>query len=277
MGPYPIYRVPIPGGDTGTAKTVSLIRALIDQGAKDPAIRELAASIALSGDTDLEKVLSLHDFVKSRMMYLRDPVNAEYLGGARYHLDSFYRRGFASGDCDDHTIFLGSLLESVGYPVRLVTTRQKPGFGPYDHIYLETYVGGRWVPLDAAKKRFLYRKPSRLRRWEGNAMGLGQSSEWEYTGTESWVEPSATTDTSAGSLWDSITSAVSNVVSAFTTPQAVSAFANKYIFGVPTTGIPVSPTAPAPRYAVPTVKPSFPWPLVLLGIGAVVLLSGRRR
>jgi hypothetical protein len=55
-----------------------------------------------------------------------------------------------AGDCDDMTILLGSLLESIGHPVRLVLTGPDPlRPGLFSHIYLEVNLRGDWIPCDA--------------------------------------------------------------------------------------------------------------------------------
>jgi transglutaminase-like putative cysteine protease len=56
------------------------------------------------------------------------------------------------GDCDDQTSYLGALLRSVGYPVKLRIVQARSA-STWSHIYL--LVGlpptepTKWVPLDA--------------------------------------------------------------------------------------------------------------------------------
>lgn len=54
--------------------------------------------------------------------------------------------------CDDYVITLGSMLQSIGYPVKLRVI-QTPGAPDWSHIYLLVGVppdNPRWVPLDAS-------------------------------------------------------------------------------------------------------------------------------
>lgn len=167
------YRVPrrilpMPSGDAGTARTVGAMRRLIHEGSKNQDIREIAANLAMHHATDQGKIGSIFDFVKSKMKYVRDPLHQELVAGAAYHYDTLGTLGYARGDCDDHTVMLGAMLESVGYPTRIATARMKPGEGSFDHVYIEVHDRNGWIPLDASnKKRTAGQAPpsNRLRRW----------------------------------------------------------------------------------------------------------------
>ena len=158
----------MPTGDAGTARTVGAMRQLIHQGSKTPAIREMAANIAMHQSTDQGKIGAIFDFVRTKMKYVRDPLHQEMVAGAPYHMESMGQLGYARGDCDDHTVLLGAMLESVGYPTRITTARIKPGNGSFDHVYLEVNDRTGWIPLDASNKRREAGEapPSnRIRRW----------------------------------------------------------------------------------------------------------------
>jgi transglutaminase-like putative cysteine protease len=159
---------PLPSGNAGTAKTVGEMRRLIYQGSKSQEIRELAANLTMHHATDQGKIGAIFDFVKDKMKYVRDPLHQEMVAGAEYHYGTMGSLGYARGDCDDHTVMLGSMLESVGYPTRITTARMKPGSGTDDHVYLEVNDRRSWIPLDASnKKRLAGQEPpaQRIRRW----------------------------------------------------------------------------------------------------------------
>jgi transglutaminase-like putative cysteine protease len=160
--------MPMPQGHAGTALTVAQMRKMITQGSKSSAIRETAASLAMPYSTDHGKIGSIFRFVQDKMKYLRDPLHQEMVAGAEYHYDTLGREGYARGDCDDHTVMLGAMLESVGYPTRITTARMRPGAGTDDHVYLEVNDRRSWIPLDASnKKRAAGEEPpaNRIRRW----------------------------------------------------------------------------------------------------------------
>lgn len=164
----PVRVTALPPGDKGTAKTVGTMRRMIMQGSKNLAVRELAADLAMHRTTDRGKIDSIFQFVQSKMRYVRDPLHQEMLAGAEYHYDNLGSNGYARGDCDDHTIMLGAMLESIGYPTRITTVRVKPGQGSFDHVYLEVNDRRNWIPLDAAnKRRGAGEEPphNRIKRW----------------------------------------------------------------------------------------------------------------
>jgi transglutaminase-like putative cysteine protease len=158
----------LPAGDAGTAKTVGWMRRLIHQGSKNPEIRETAANLAMRHPTDQGKIGSIFEFVRAKMKYVRDPLHQELVAGTEYHMGTMGVEGYARGDCDDHTVMLGAMLESIGYPTRIATARMRPGQGSFDHVYLEVNDRTGWIPLDASnKKREAGEAPpvNRLRRW----------------------------------------------------------------------------------------------------------------
>ena len=158
----------LPPSHAGTAKTVGAIRQLIRQGSKMPDVRETAANLTMHHSTDQGKIGAIFDFVKTKMKYVRDPLSQEMVGGAAYHMQTLNGLGYARGDCDDHTVMLGAMLESVGYPTRITTARMRPGGGTDDHVYLEVNDRRNWIPLDASnKKRMAGEEPpaQRIRRW----------------------------------------------------------------------------------------------------------------
>ncbi len=152
--PYPrsISTIPLPRGDAGTMVTVSAMADMIRKGSRSPAVRSLAVSIVYPYKTALEKLNALFNYVQRNVSYVRDNSIMEMIHSAPHQLSSYAQNGFYHGDCDDHTILLGSLLISVGYPVQIVIVRVGKSPGPYNHVYLETLVRGGWISMDATKK-----------------------------------------------------------------------------------------------------------------------------
>jgi transglutaminase-like putative cysteine protease len=142
-----IYLGYIPKGYAGTVRTVAHVAALIKAGAKDFYVRQRAIDILLERGVApkdfLGEIRALFEWVQANIRYTRDPFRVEVLHSARRMLE------LAAGDCDDMTIVLGSLLESIGHPVRLVVigpTPRRPDL--FTHIYLEVRHKDRWIALD---------------------------------------------------------------------------------------------------------------------------------
>lgn len=138
----------IPSGYQGTLKTVGHISNLIRQGAKDFRVRQTAIGIlrqrAIKPKDYWGEIKALFEWVQQNIRYTKDTVRVEVLHSARRML------ALRAGDCDDMSILLGSMLEAIGHPVRLALTGNnplRPDF--FSHIYLEVFLKGRWISLDA--------------------------------------------------------------------------------------------------------------------------------
>ena len=138
----------IPQGYQGTRKTIQHVQALIRQGVKDFYVRQKAIDIlfdrGVRAKDYLGEIKALFEWVQRNVRYTKDPFRLEVLHSAKRILE------LRAGDCDDMTILLGAMLESVGHPTRLVIVGPTP-LRPdlFSHIYLEVYHRGRWIPLDA--------------------------------------------------------------------------------------------------------------------------------
>ncbi|MFD6432300.1 transglutaminase domain-containing protein [Streptomyces venezuelae] len=140
------YRVPT--GPAGTARTVGHIRSLILRGGKDMAVRRQAVRLLKARGVRpkdyLGEIEALFAWVRRTVRYTRDPYRVELLHSARRMLQ------LRAGDCDDMTILLGALLQSVGHQVRIVLVgpdAARPGL--FTHVYPEAEYRGRWIALDA--------------------------------------------------------------------------------------------------------------------------------
>ncbi len=144
------------------------IRILIDlirKGREHPAIRAKTAQILSRkcadpktghktwciGERDWEgEVRAIFALVRDQVRYTRDTYGAELYQSPNRILQ------FGIGDCDDGVVVLASMLQSVGYPVKLRVTRSK-GASDWDHIYLLVAVpprkSARWVALDPSMNK----------------------------------------------------------------------------------------------------------------------------
>lgn len=146
--PVRIHLQESPTGFPGTRITVRNIQALIHQGLKDFYVRQKAIDILLARGVRpkdyLGEIKALFEWVQQNIRYTKDPFRVELLHTARRMLE------LRAGDCDDMTILLGSMLESIGHPIRIVIVGPNPARPKFfSHIYLEVYHKGRWIALDA--------------------------------------------------------------------------------------------------------------------------------
>lgn len=135
----------IPSGPAGVYQTLRIMRDLTRHGKRDIAIRQKALELtgSLNQKDWLGEVKNLHRFVRDRIRYIKDIRGVETVAFPDITLEC------AQGDCDDKSVLLASLLESIGHPTRFVAVGFKPG--NYSHVYVETKIGNSWVGLETTE------------------------------------------------------------------------------------------------------------------------------
>lgn len=151
----------IPKGLPGTKRTVDHMQHLILQGAKDFYVRQKAIDILIAKRIKpkdyLGEIRSLFEWVQHHVRYTKDPYRVEVLHTPRRMLE------LRAGDCDDMTIVLAAMLESIGHPTRLVLVGPDPSRPTlFSHVYLEAFHQGHWIPLDPTMPHPMGWAPSRL-------------------------------------------------------------------------------------------------------------------
>ncbi|WNG88145.1 transglutaminase-like domain-containing protein [Mycobacterium sp. ITM-2016-00317] len=216
-GPFRVTTRRIPSGARGTDWTLEQIRSFILDGAKDFTVRRRVVDILMAQRVRardyLGEVKALFEWVQSNVRYTRDPHRVELLHSARRMLE------LRAGDCDDMTILLGAMLQSIGHPVRIVVVGPDPKRpNLFTHVYPEVQFRGRWIALDATvphpmgwRPRAIVKKVISLRRRPVMSLhdfddGLGQSY-----GAEDLIEAVRTSglqprDPRVKSAWDQLRS-----------------------------------------------------------------------
>lgn len=136
-----------PSGRAGVFHTLKLMREAINEGKINTRILQAATSlIFLTPEKDkLAEAEKLFTFVRDNIRYMQDVHGIETLATPWLTL----ARGV--GDCDDQTTLLGALLESAGYPTRLIMTGYTDN--NYEHVYLQVCIDGEWYSCDATESQ----------------------------------------------------------------------------------------------------------------------------
>lgn len=144
---------PLLGGDAGTAQTVSLIKRLVDEAVKIPAVNHLAISIVRPTPNydNLSKAQAVFDWVQANVRYVQDPVGP--YGPKETLRPMMDLMVLLAGDCDDiNGVFIPSLMGTLGYETRVVTIKADRDVpNDFSHIYCEALIDGTWVPMDCAR------------------------------------------------------------------------------------------------------------------------------
>lgn len=135
----------IPDGKDGTLVTLKIMREITRNSKTSLPVRSLA--VELTGHCNQKdwvcEVKALHAFVRDRIRYVRDVRDVETLQIP----DATLRIG--AGDCDDKSLLLASMLESIAHPSRFVAIGFKPD--DFEHVYVETRIGNAWVSLETTE------------------------------------------------------------------------------------------------------------------------------
>lgn len=135
--------VGIGGGMQGVYATVRQMRRLVVAGRVDPVIRQCATTIIYLAPEkdDAQEVSKLLDFVQRSIRYVQDVHDVETVSTAAKTLAQ------RLGDCDDQSVLLAALCESVGYPTRfIVTSYDDPSI--MQHVYMQVCVDEAWMDAD---------------------------------------------------------------------------------------------------------------------------------
>jgi len=125
-------------GKAGTRQTLRLMSQLVKAGKKNMLVRQLALRL-IDGKKQKDRageIKKIHAFVRDRIRYVRDIRGVETIHSAQRILKQ------RQGDCDDKSILLASLLESIGHATRFVAVGFKPGV--FHHVLVQTTAPGRW-------------------------------------------------------------------------------------------------------------------------------------
>lgn len=135
----------IPDGVAGIRHTLKMMSAIVKEYKKAPAVRELALSLThgLPPKKWFAEAERIHAFARDRIRYIKDVRGVETLQTPIQTL----RLG--QGDCDDHSILIAALLESIGHPTRFVAIGLLPG--TFCHVFPQTKIAGKWITLEATK------------------------------------------------------------------------------------------------------------------------------
>lgn len=147
----------IPTGPQGTRQTLNIMARVARNGKKTPVVRHVANILTreLQQKDWKGEIEALHSFVRDRIRYVKDINGVETI----HTPDNILK--YKQGDCDDKSVLLASLLESIGHKTRFVAV----GFAPnrYSHVYPEVLYKGEWIPLETTEPVNIGWKPKGIK------------------------------------------------------------------------------------------------------------------
>lgn len=144
---------PVADGVAGIAQIVATLDEIKTHYGRLPAIRQAALSIiGVVGDHDqAAQVVALARFVRASLVYVADPMNAEYIQTPDILLLQILQGGRTPGDCDDHCVLFASLCEAVGIPAQIAGV-VSPGGTTADHVIVIAHLDNGPLEFDLCAK-----------------------------------------------------------------------------------------------------------------------------
>ena len=139
----------IPEGNAGIMLTLRAMRALVRQWRSDVRMRQTAINLLtlVPPKDSLGEVVALFEFVRDHIRYTGDVLDTETLTTPDKTL------ALRAGDCDDKSVLLATLLESVGFNTRFILA----GYSTpdmFEHVYVSVMLSdGSLIALDPSEDR----------------------------------------------------------------------------------------------------------------------------
>ena len=153
----------IPSGLAGVRETLKVMHRAVKAAEGSDFIRNVARELVANErpKSKLDEIGALFEYIQNAVRYLADPVGIEQVDTARQVL----LRG--AGDCDDKSVALASLLQSIGHRTRFTAMGFKAG--SLSHVVVDVLLGSDWTTdpilmLDATEDRPMgWRPPGAVR------------------------------------------------------------------------------------------------------------------
>lgn len=132
---------------------VATLAQLKDYFGRLPAIRSAALQICgpAANHDQAGQVNALAAFVRGAVVYVSDPVNAEFIQTPDLLLLQINSHGCAYGDCDDHCLLFAALCESLGIPCDIAGVAST-GSGAPDHVVVTAHLDAGNLDFDLVAK-----------------------------------------------------------------------------------------------------------------------------
>lgn len=146
----------IPDGKNGIIETLKLMRLVTQKGKINFLIRRKALFLIenLQQKDKMREVKALWEYVKNEVRYVHDISDVETIQTPDKTLE------LMAGDCDDKSILLATLLESIGFKTRFVAVGKNTN--NYCHVFVETFVNNKWLALETTEPVKMGWKPPTL-------------------------------------------------------------------------------------------------------------------
>lgn len=131
-------------------------------GRRDPTVRTTAAELLIANGVPAKDFYSeaetIFAWIQANIRYTQDVNDVETLSPAQWVLSNGY------GDCDDFSVLMASMLESVGHKCRFLALSFE-GSEDFSHVVIQTKIGNRWITADATESEAFGWEPPGVTYW----------------------------------------------------------------------------------------------------------------
>lgn len=134
----------ISDGALGAQQTLVAMRQLVVDAVREPAQQMRDTALRIIGNAGfVGQVRAIQLWVQQHIRYIQDPQSLELVQTPQKTLQ------WQAGDCDDQSVLVASLLDSIGHPVQFMAMGFKGG--PLAHVVTRTKIGPQWVAVETIR------------------------------------------------------------------------------------------------------------------------------
>ena len=134
----------IADGNVGVHQTIAIMKTLVNgpEGVRSPEVRQAALEAARGSERGMNEIDSVFSWVKDHVEF-----RGEYGETLQTPKMTLY---YGAGDCDDQSVLVSALLNSLGYMTRFRTMALRNSPDDLSHVYVEVFDRRvrQWVPVD---------------------------------------------------------------------------------------------------------------------------------
>lgn len=129
-----------PNGIKANLQTIQMMKEIARREAGDPLIRQLALNIINHYEVEshqyIDEAKAIATWIQENMPYVKDARTIEQIHSPKWFIEQMQKGEKVRGDCDDMSLFLATLLLSIGHAPMFKCVRFKTTEGTYNHIYV---------------------------------------------------------------------------------------------------------------------------------------------
>lgn len=150
----------IPSGKAGTLTTLRKMSQVVKQYKKTLPIYLFSRNVVqdVLGKDFVGELRAVQEWVRENVRYTRDIRGVESIQTPVKTLE------IRQGDCDDHSILVATILESLGHKTRFVAMGFAPG--KFSHVFAQARVGSKrgpvWLSIETTEPVEIGWKPPRI-------------------------------------------------------------------------------------------------------------------